>query len=240
MRKVYCTVLVAGLLVLWDVTFVWWLGDGLEGLAGEQRAVAEEFLVSAPVQCLDHPLMRGLVRHLHVSVGHERGDCSGLPMERGGFITGRSGGPPARLHSWFGPPPVPPYDVWLDVYTVLGLPLTQISQKACQGTVWCVPREQGRHHRAGDRHQGAAHGRAARTGGFVGGMISEKGQTTRYGYRNRNGQINWAAPTGLGPIMVSRCTCSIARHAAATTARMGAIFFSANARLTRAADRVYP
>ena len=140
-KKVSLGLAVVWAFVLWDVTFVWWTGDGLAALEGERRAIAEAFLSDAPVMCLDNPIMRGLTRHLHVSVGHERGDCSGLPMERGGFITGRSGEPPAQLHSWFGPPPVPPYEVWLDVYTVLGLPLTRISQDACKGTVWCVPKE---------------------------------------------------------------------------------------------------
>ncbi len=141
MKKLYIGLVVVGALVLWDVTFVWWTGDGLAELEGEQRALAEEFLFRAPVQCLDHPIMRGLARHLHVSVGHEQADCSGLHMEHGGFHHRPVRRAPARLHSWFGPPPVPPYDVWLDVYTVLGLPLTRISQDACKGTVWCVPRE---------------------------------------------------------------------------------------------------
>ena len=37
--------------LLWDYTFVWWMGDGLEGLGGERRAVAEEFIEWAPKFC---------------------------------------------------------------------------------------------------------------------------------------------------------------------------------------------
>ncbi len=137
MRRVYILLLIAWLLVVWDVTFVWWMGDGLEDLSGERRAVAEEFLSDAPVMCLDHPIQRVLTRHLHVSIGEGARECREPPAEFRGFITGRSGGPPEDLHSWFGPPPTPPRDVYVDVYTVLGLPMTRITQKACSTTVQC-------------------------------------------------------------------------------------------------------
>lgn len=142
MRKVSILLLIAWLLIAWDVTFVWWMGDGLEDLSGERRTIAEEFLSDAPVRCLDHPIMDGLTRHLHVSVGQEQGDCSAPSKEMRGYFAGCTGASPAQLHSlWSGRPPVPHYDVWVDVYSVLGLPLTRISQEACKGVVWCIPRE---------------------------------------------------------------------------------------------------
>ena len=59
-----------------------------------------------------------------------------------GALTGCVGEPPAQLYGaqpQSGRLPMPRHDVWVDVYTVLGLPLMQISQKACTGG--CIPRE---------------------------------------------------------------------------------------------------
>lgn len=89
--------------ILWDYMFVWWMGDGLEGLGGERRAVAEEFIEWAPKFC-DAPAAALITRHWHVWVGQEPAFCS--TMEK--------------------------YDVQLTLYTLFGLPIGQLSQPACE------------------------------------------------------------------------------------------------------------
>lgn len=140
LRKVAVIVLAIGLLILWDVTFVWWMGDGLEDVPDGQRVFAEELLSVAPATCLDHPILQILSHHLYVWVGDGPMECREPFSEpRGGFMTGRSGGPPERMVTYFGPSPTPPRDVYVDVYTVLGLPLARITQKACGTELVCRP-----------------------------------------------------------------------------------------------------
>ena len=127
--------LVAALLIVWDLTFVRWKGDGLAGLEELPRVVAETFLADVEGLCLDDSLIRGLIRHQHVSVGAEFHRCDPLPFPRQGALTGRVGEPPEVItfQQVFGPP----YTVWVDLYTVLGLPLTRMRQEACTATIAC-------------------------------------------------------------------------------------------------------
>jgi len=107
MRRLAAVVCAA---ILWDMAFVWWMGDGLAGLKGDRRAAAEQVIAHARMFCLDKPLPTFLTRSLHVRVAQEkRTGCQ------------------ARY----------PYDVELTVHTFLGLPLMPISSKACAG-VWCT------------------------------------------------------------------------------------------------------
>ena len=103
MKRIITVLAVVCVGVLWDFAFVWWMGDGLAELEGRRRAVAEEFIEWAPKYC-DAPAVALITRHRHVWVGQEPEYCS-------------------TQYS---------YDVQLTVYTVLGLPLGQISQIACE------------------------------------------------------------------------------------------------------------
>ena len=135
MKPTVITLIVLALLIVWDLTFVRWKGDGLAELEELPRVVAETFLADVEGLCLDDSPVRGLIRHRHVSVGAEFHRCDPLP-ERQGAITGRVDEPPHSVVSEqlsFGSP----YTVWVDFYTVLGLPLTRMRQEACTVMVAC-------------------------------------------------------------------------------------------------------
>ncbi len=101
--------LVCGLLVLWDLAVVAWLGDGMKTLSAPERVAAQEAVADLSVTCLDNPIQRALTRHIQVVA-----------------VTGPMG------CRWG-----PSYQVVIEVYSVLGIPLATSTHDPCKGEVRC-------------------------------------------------------------------------------------------------------
>ena len=139
MKTMFRLLLVLALLIVWDVAFVQWRRDGLEDLNRSERMAAEKLLFDVRAICLDNPFQQILTRHLHVAAVHGPVSCGEAALERRNyFLTGWVGRPPDLTRSWFGAPLPPAHDVTIDVYTVFGLPLQTVSQKACSTTISCM------------------------------------------------------------------------------------------------------